>query len=70
VLELSKKVHDAREKLASKQQELQSQENELENIRGQMDYYKTQLRGLYYKCLKDDAALLYFIKFFQHLIHS
>lgn len=55
---LSKKILELKDKLSVATNELQISESYLENKRGQMDYYKRQLRDLYYKCLKDDAALL------------
>jgi len=53
-----KKQNLIKEKVAATIQAIQIRENDIEVSRSQKDYYRTQLRDLYYKCLKDDVALM------------
>ena len=61
--ECLKKQSLLKEKVAATNQAIQIRENDIEVSRSQKDYYRTQLRDLYYKCLKDDVALVYNIIF-------
>ena len=46
------------DKFQLKNQDIKLKENELGNSKVQKEYLKTQLRELYFKCLKDEVALV------------
>lgn len=55
---LTQKIMTVKDKFQLKNQDVKLKENELENNKTQKEYLKTQLRELYFKCLKDEVALM------------